>query len=105
MILIIEHCRGGKSSVEQLHVLDWVDTHSRVALPFLEFIIGNKTPSDIIIRYDPSLSRTIDFALAEDLITQREVAIAGKKPPSSSTFRFNLTAKGKVLLKELNGTG
>jgi hypothetical protein len=103
LVLIIEHCRGGKASVEQLHVLDWSIRTAESRHLFIDFINGKKTPSDIIIRYDPSLSRAIDFALAEALITQREAAVAGKKAPSTSVFRFSLTTKGKAVLKELMG--
>jgi len=100
LILIIDHCRGGRASVEQLKVMDWSIRTGESRHQFLEYINGNRSPSDIIIRYDPSLSRAIEFALAEDLITQREKPAPGKKP-STSTFRFTLTVKGKTISKEL----
>jgi hypothetical protein len=100
LVLIIEHCRSGKASVEQLKVMDWSIRTAESRHLFLEYINGRRSPSDVIIRHDPSLSRAIEFALAEDLITQRDTPGVGKKP-STSTFRFTLTSKGRAISKEL----
>ena len=65
LVLMLKHCHGGRANVEQLHVLNWSirTADSRQAL--LEFLSGNRTPDKAIVRYDPSLSRAIAFAIGE----------------------------------------
>ena len=104
LVLLVDHCWAGKSSIQQLHVLDWaIRTHeTREAL--LQFIHGERAPNQTIIRYDPSLNRAVDFAFAEDLLTNREeelVLVRGEEKKQRGPYRVSLAKKGKELVAKL----
>ncbi len=101
LVLIIEHCRGGRASVEQLHVMDWSIRTPHTRSLFLEYMEGKRKPSEVIVRMDPSLSRAIDFALAEKLVTHREPNLLPDIVSPMTSLRFMLTKDGRELAKEL----
>ena len=90
--------------MEQLHVLNWAARTRESRQDFLAFLSGKRTPSQIIVRYDPSLNRAVHFAFAEDLVTRRELQLSlnGERNGSSPPYRVLLTKKGRELLKQIH---
>jgi hypothetical protein len=61
-------CRGGKSNLQRLSVLNWAVRSPENRSHFLEVVEGQRRPEDIIVRHDPAFSRALDFAIGEKLI-------------------------------------
>ena len=99
LLLILEHCRQKIATVEQLHVMNWAVKSKRAQSQFLDFIRGHKAPNQVIVRYDPGLTRAIGFALGEGIVRSNEMLVSGKG--STSDFRIELTELGEKLAAEL----
>src|SRR4051794_27814272 len=70
LILLALHkcCYGAKSSLQRLHVLNWAARTSRGRQTLLAAIDNQIPPEAVIIRFEPSLNRALDFARAQLLI-------------------------------------
>jgi hypothetical protein len=105
LVLILNQCRGARASLEQLHVLNWairtVDTRQH----FLQFLEGKRAPNQIIVRYDPSLSRAIDFAFSEKLVIRQEQQVElleiDHGPKNAPPYRLVLGERGTRLLQQI----
>lgn len=51
-----------------LHVLWWAARSPESRDLFLRWLAGAKEPDELLIRYDPSLSTTLDLALGQGLV-------------------------------------
>ncbi len=104
LVLILGQCWGGQASLEQLHVLNWAARTRESRLAFLDFLASRRSPSDVIVRYDPSLNRAVHFAFAEELIIRREVqpTLDGENAAASPPYRIHLSPKGRELLKSIH---
>lgn len=51
-----------------LHVLWWAARSAESRSLFLRWLAGTKEPDELLIRYDPSLSATLDLALGQGLV-------------------------------------
>jgi len=107
LVLMLNQCRGGRASLEQLHVLNWAIRTEETRGLFLQFQQGARTPNQVIVRYDPSLSRTIDFALAEKLVVrqeqQKEIFDEEERPKKAPPYRVILAERGIRLLQQIQG--
>lgn len=103
LMLLLDQCRGSQASLEQLHVLNWAARTPETRAAFLEFLKGKRTPSQIVVRYDPSLNRAVHFAFAEGLVRRREVqqTLDGQSNAGSPPYRIVIANKGKELLKQI----
>lgn len=112
LVMILDHCRGGRANIEQLHVLNWAIRSERTRTDFVDFLEGRRSPDRAIVSYDPSLSRVIAFGLAEKFVERNErsnqqllTGITTPQPPTSSTagvdYRIRLAARGKAFAVEL----
>lgn len=61
-------CKGGKSNLQRLYVLNWAIRTSESREEFKEVISGRLSPEDVIVRFDPGLVRALDFAIGEGLV-------------------------------------
>lgn len=69
LVLLIRHCcRGGKTSIARLHVLNWAMRSKRNKTDLEAAIGGDFRPERLIVRFDPFLNRALDFAIGEGLI-------------------------------------
>ena len=100
LLLILDQCWGSQASMEQLHVLNWATRNRESRSAFLDFLKGKRTPSQTIVRHDPSLNRAVHFAFAEGLVERRESS--GESSSASPPYRVILSKKGRDLLKELH---
>ncbi|EIP98814.1 hypothetical protein OpiT1DRAFT_03283 [Opitutaceae bacterium TAV1] len=88
-LLMTRCCRQGRATLQKLHVLNWAlrTPESRQAL--LEALDDHSAPDANLLRYDPALNKTLDFAQAEQLVHQLNRA------------RFQITSKGILLAEEV----
>lgn len=100
LVLVLDQCFGGRATHQQLHVLDWAVRTEETRSAFLQFTRGERSPNQIIVRYDPSLNRAVDFAFAEGLAARSEETATSEKQKSDS-YRVLLTQKGRNLVKEI----
>jgi hypothetical protein len=112
LVLILNHCRAGRASLEQLHVLNWAIRTEQSRNDFLDFLKGKRYPDRAVVSYDPSLSRLIAFALAEKFVLKNDrpvqQPIQGIEPPAASNgssssvdYRIILSDRGKALVEAL----
>src|SRR5437867_13446212 len=64
LLLLIGSCHGRRARWYQLHVLNWAARHPANQHAFERLQSGEARLEDAIVRYDPSLDRAIDLALA-----------------------------------------
>lgn len=84
LCVILNRCRGSKTNLQTLHVLWWA-TRSRTSRDlFVRWLEGDNRPDDLVVRFDPSLTVTIDLAFGAGLVTW-----------DSGTSVVALTAQGK----------
>jgi hypothetical protein len=113
LVIILDHCRGARANIEQLHVLNWAVRNEHTREAFLAFLSGTRSPDRAIVSYDPSLSRLIAFALAERFVERNEQPIQQQlpglepqKPLTYSTrgidYRIKLSTKGMALVAALS---
>lgn len=99
LLLILENCRGMQATLKQLHVLNWAIKDRISQRAFLRFLQGSASPSEVIVRYDPSLNRAIDYALAEGLVLQNE-GESGQATTSGS-HRLVLSSFGQKMAQDI----
>lgn len=90
LAMILRRCRADTATVQQLHVLSWAIKSTRSRAVFLRWANGEKRPDDVIVRFEPSLSLSIDLASGSGLVTR------------SSNGRIKLTEKGLLLAEAAN---
>lgn len=104
LLMILNQCRGTRASLEQLHVLNWAIRTEDTRQHFLQFLEGKRAPNQIIVRYDPSLCRAIDFAFAETLVVRQEQQTElfdNDHPKRTPPYRVILGKRGKQLLQQI----
>jgi len=90
LLLLSRSCRGGKSSIARLHVLNWATRDAGNADLLLEHLAGRVSPLLVPVRYDPSLDRALEFGVADDLL---------RRPNGS---RVELAPRGRAALELLD---
>lgn len=105
VVMLLEQCWGGKATHQQLHVLNWAIRTEETRAGFLQFVHGHRSPNQIIVRYDPSLNRAVDFAFAEGIVSHHEESpdLVGEDTTRGSNYRIMLTKKGRELLAAVRG--
>lgn len=88
-LLLQEASRSGTTSLRRLHVLNWALRSPSARRGLLAVVDGRRRPEDVIVRYDPTLSIVLDFAIAERLVER----LTGS--------RLRLTARGARLIKQV----
>jgi hypothetical protein len=61
-------CRGGRSSLRRLQVLNWAVRTPRSRSTFLSALEGRSRPQDVLVRTDPILNKVLQYARGEKLI-------------------------------------
>lgn len=84
-------CRGNRSSVRRLHVLNWAVRSPEHAATLLGALDGTLDPTMVLVRLDPSLNRAIDRARGLRLVALPK------------GHRVVLTAAGIRLARNLSG--
>lgn len=70
LCLLLSRGRANTFSLEHLHVLWWAirTAHTRELL--LRWFEGDRAPDELLVRFDPSLTVTVDLARGQGLVTQ-----------------------------------
>ncbi|PHC91646.1 hypothetical protein COF42_03380 [Bacillus wiedmannii] len=92
IVLILDKCCvKHKSSFQKIQVLCWAVKNKRNQNELLEFLVARNINLNFnfVVRYEPSVNRVVDIALAEGYIEQ----VTGN--------RISLTCKGKELAEEI----
>ena len=92
MVAIILHicCRGKRSSITRLHLLNWAARSAKNKEMLIVFLENRTSPMTALIRYEPGFNRAIEYALADKL-----VEMTGKKGS------VKLTEKGQIFSNEI----
>lgn len=65
IVLLVDHCYQQQSTMLQIQVLNWAIRNTTNRLRFVQFLNGQMRPDDVVVRFDPTLSRAITFAIEE----------------------------------------
>jgi hypothetical protein len=71
-VLILRRCRANTANLEQIHVLAWALRSAQGRKVIKEWFLEHHRPNGLIIRHDPSTTRTINLAIATDLARRNE---------------------------------
>jgi hypothetical protein len=82
-------CRGGRSSILRLHVLNWAARSDENEEVLRGAIDGHVPPSSVLVRFDPVLNRGVDLARGFGLVT-----VTGGD-------RVEITLRGEQTVEEL----
>ena len=89
LIIDLACVRGGASSTK-IHMITVALNDPSVREDIEHLIQGNYLAESIPLRFDPSVNRAINYALADNLITRQ---VNGN---------FKLTTQGKLLVEQIN---
>ncbi|MEA5467206.1 hypothetical protein [Leptothoe sp. PORK10 BA2] len=94
ILVLILHicCRGGRSSVARLHLLNWSLRNNENRERLTELLENRLSPFATLIRCEPGFNRAIEYAIAESLV---EVV------DGSQNLRIRLLEKGRQLANEI----
>lgn len=103
LVLLLDQCWAGKATHQQLHVLNWAIRTEESRAAFLQFVHGHRSPNQVIVRYDPSLNRAVDFACAEGISSHHDenADLIDAETSRGGGYRVMLTQKGRELLREI----
>ena len=69
VLLLLRLCsRRGRSSLTRLQTLSWAVRTENTRAALRRVLAGVIAPDDIVVRFDPTLNRALDFALGEGLL-------------------------------------
>lgn len=68
LTLVLDQCRGKTANLEQVHLLLWSLRTEAGRKLIARWFAGDRRPDDPIVRYDPTLTRTIALAVATGLV-------------------------------------
>ncbi|MFD0166208.1 hypothetical protein ACFVJH_18915 [Streptomyces decoyicus] len=83
LVLTLRRCRANTANIEQVHVLAWGLRSAQGRKAISNWFVNGRKPQSLVIRHDPSTSRTINLAIAAGL---------AKRNPNTS---ISLTADGE----------
>lgn len=89
LFLLTVCCRGGKSSLRRLHVINWGARSERNRRTLVRALKGAVQPHSLLVRVEPSLNRVVDVAVGEGLVTVPDGA------------RVEITDRGRKVVKEV----
>ncbi len=100
LTLLLQTCRGEQASLPQLHVLNWAVRTPESRRAFLAFVQGEVPPDEAVVRFDPTLPRAIQYALEEEIVSDRDAVqetLEGNAEVRVSEYRIKLTDKGRAI--------
>jgi len=108
LTLVLEACRGQQASLAQLHVLNWAVRTPESRRAFLSFMNNEVAPDEAIVRFDPTLARAIQYAVEEQIVTDREEVQRGLDDTIEvkvGEYRIQLTDKGRAIAEAVKDAG
>lgn len=99
LAVTLNACRQSQATLPQLHVLNWAVRTKESRKLFLEFLRGFVAPDVAVVRFDPSLPRTIEYAVSEGIVSDGDIDILpGMEQSQSANYRITLTEKGRDIV-------
>lgn len=89
LCLLLYRGRGHTLSLEHLHVLWWAIRSRRSRELLLRWFSEDRRPDDLVVRFDPSLTTTLDLALGQGLVERTSVG------------NLSLTSQGVGMAEEI----
>lgn len=71
LCLVLNRCYGRVASLEQVHLLVWAAKSSEGSALVERWFNGNRRPDEIVVRFDPTLTRTVTLAIGSQLVERR----------------------------------
>ncbi len=68
LVLLFDQCTRQQATMLQIQVLNWAIRNPTNRQRFLQFMAEDLRPDDVLVRFDPTLSRAIDFAMGEGVV-------------------------------------
>lgn len=99
LCLILQRFRGKKSALENLHTVWWAMRSDETRQLFLRWFEGDKRPDEIIVRFDPALSMTVDLALGSGLVSRTSTGAIALLP-SGLALAVELWSSEDLLAEE-----
>lgn len=89
LVLVLARCRAERASLRQLHVLMWAVRSRTSRSAFLAALQKGAESDRAMVRFEPSVNRTLDLAVGEGLVER-------------VMNRVILTDKGRIFCRELH---
>lgn len=70
LCILLHRGRANTLSMPHLHVLWWAISSSASRELFLRWLDGTRAPDEILVRFDPSLTVSVNLAIGEGLVTR-----------------------------------
>ncbi|WP_269937476.1 hypothetical protein [Arthrobacter sp. HY1533] len=97
--IVLQRFRANKSSLENLHTMWWAIRSDDTRQLLLRWLEDDKRPDEIIVRFDPSLSATVDLALGSGLVYRANTG-AIVLQPSGLALANEIWVEDNVLVEE-----
>lgn len=68
LTLILDQCRGKTANLEQVHLLTWALRSAETRELIARWFDGSQRPDDLVVRFDPSMTRTITLCVAGGIV-------------------------------------
>lgn len=68
LLMIVDHCWGGKASWTQVHVLSWAMLQRKTPEDIAQLLSGEAELGEQVVGIDPAVNRTVDLALGAGLL-------------------------------------
>ncbi len=72
LTLVLDQCRNKTANLDQVHLLLWALRTESGRRLIARWFAGDRRPDDPILRYDPSLTRTISLTVASGLVRRNK---------------------------------
>ncbi|MFC3481886.1 hypothetical protein [Kocuria carniphila] len=69
LCLLLQRGRANTLTLEHLHVLWWSIRTAKSRELLLRWFEGDRSPDELLVRFDPSLTVTVDLALGQGLVS------------------------------------
>ncbi|MCW2984109.1 MAG: hypothetical protein JWR63_1679 [Conexibacter sp.] len=69
LLMIVDHCWGGKASWTQIHVLSWALLQRKAPEDTARLLRGDTGIGEQVVGIDPAVNRTVDLAVGAGLLT------------------------------------
>jgi hypothetical protein len=99
LCILLHKFWGSKTSLPCLHTMWWATRTSDTRELFLRWHEGRKRPDEILVRYDPSLTLTVDLAVGQELAAVSDAG-AILLTPAGKRLAEKVWLEDEVLLAE-----
>jgi hypothetical protein len=99
LCLMLARFRGKRGRIEHLHTLWWAIRSDESRQLVVRWFDRRPSPDEIIVRFDPSLTATIDLAVGQELIEQQPNGMI-KLSPTGQALAETIWNQDGVLLME-----